>query len=137
MIDHISIGVSDLARAKAFYDKVLGAIGYQCGYTVDLPDQGVVAHGYHDGKSGKMSFWIGVPQALQPEANKSGGTHIAFGAPSRKAIDDFYKAALEEGGTDNGKPGPRPHYHPDYYGAFVIDPDGNKIEACYRSDRHE
>lgn len=127
MIDHVSIGVADLARAKAFYDTVLATIGYTCVYTVDIPGQGVVAHGYG---SDHPSFWIGTPERLDAGANRSGGAHIAFQARTRKSIDDFHAAALKSGGADNGAPGLRPHYHPNYYGAFVFDPDGNKIEAC-------
>lgn len=137
MIDHISIGVSDLAKAKDFYDKVLGALGYKCGHTVDLPGQGVVAHGYHDGKSGPMKLWIGKPKDCNAAANRNGGTHLAFQAATKEQVDTFHAAGLKAGGTDNGAPGPRPYYHPDYYGAFIIDPDGNKIEACWPSDRGE
>ncbi len=128
MIDHVSIGVADLAKAKGFYDGVLATLGYACVYTVDIPGEGIVAHGY--GTAGKPSFWIGKPERIDAGANRAGGTHIAFQARTRKAIDDFHAAALKAGGADNGAPGLRPHYHPDYYGAFAFDPDGNKIEAC-------
>ncbi len=128
MIDHISIGVSDLGKAKSFYDTVLKPLGYGCVYTVDVPGEGVIAHGY--GEADKPSFWIGKPERLDSDANAKGGTHVAFQAKSRKSIDEFHAAALKAGATDNGAPGLRPHYHPDYYGAFAYDPDGNKIEAC-------
>jgi catechol 2,3-dioxygenase-like lactoylglutathione lyase family enzyme len=128
MIDHISIGVSDLGKAKNFYDTVLKPLGYSCVYTVDIPGEGVVAHGY--GEAEKPSFWIGTPEKLDRDSNAKGGTHVAFQAKSRKSIDQFHAAALKAGATDNGAPGLRPHYHPDYYGAFAYDPDGNKIEAC-------
>jgi len=130
MIDHISLGVSDLAHAKEFYDKILGALGYACHHTIDIPGRGIVAHGYSNGQPGPMAFWIGTPEQCDKNASRKGGTHVAFQASSRKAVDEFYRLALQKGGTDNGPPGPRPHYHPDYYGAFVFDPDGNKIEAC-------
>jgi catechol 2,3-dioxygenase-like lactoylglutathione lyase family enzyme len=128
MIDHVSIGVSDLGKAKDFYDAVLKPLGYACVYTVDIPGQGVIAHGY--GEADKPSFWIGKPEKLDADSNAKGGTHVAFQAKSRKSIDQFHAAALKAGARDNGAPGLRPHYHPDYYGAFAYDPDGNKIEAC-------
>ncbi len=128
MIDHISIGVSSLKKAKEFYDAALKPLGYVCVYTVDIPGEGVVAHGYGEGE--KPSFWIGKPEKLDKKANKKGGTHVAFVAKSRKAIEAFHKAAIKAGAKDNGAPGLRPHYHPNYYGAFAYDPDGNKIEAC-------
>ena len=128
MIDHISIGVSDLGKAKQFYDTVLKPLGFSCVFTVDIPGQGLVAHGYGEGD--KPSFWIGKPERFDRELNAKGGTHVAFQAKSRKSIDEFHAAALKAGATDNGAPGLRPHYHPNYYGAFAYDPDGNKIEAC-------
>jgi catechol 2,3-dioxygenase-like lactoylglutathione lyase family enzyme len=130
MIDHLSIGVSDLARAKVFYDAVLKTLDCACIYTVDIPGEGVVAHGYGEIGSDHPRFWIGVPDKLDAGANAQGGTHTCFVAKSRKAIDAFHAAALANGGKDNGGPGLRPHYHPNYYGAFAFDPDGNKIEAC-------
>lgn len=131
MIDHVSIGVSDLAKARDFYDRVLGAVGQIRVLDIDLPGQGMVAHGY--GEAGRAaSFWIGVPEHLDADANRRGGAHCAFTAQSRAAVDAFHAAALAAGGSDNGKPGLRPHYHADYYGAFAFDPDGNKIEAVCR-----
>lgn len=129
MLDHVSVGVADLARARAFYDSVLGTLGYALVYTVDIPGEGIVAHGYGATKE-KPEFWIGVPEQIDGKANATGGAHLAFVAKSRKDIDAFHAAALKAGGKDNGKPGLRPHYHENYYGAFVFDPDGNKIEAC-------
>jgi catechol 2,3-dioxygenase-like lactoylglutathione lyase family enzyme len=107
MLDHVSIGVANLEKARAFYDAVLSPLGYSCVYTVDIPGQGIVAHGYGATRE-KPEFWIGV----------------------RHDIDAFHAAALKHGGKDNGAPGLRPHYHENYYGAFAFDPDGNKIEAC-------
>ncbi|HVJ44267.1 MAG TPA: VOC family protein [Dongiaceae bacterium] len=131
MIDHVSVGVSDLGKARAFYDRVLTALDQARVLDIDLPGQGLVAHGY--GEAGAAaSFWIGVPDYINPEANRRGGTHIAFSARSRAAVDAFHAAAISAGGADNGKPGLRPHYHADYYGAFAFDPDGNKIEAVCR-----
>ena len=78
------------------------------------------------GKDNKAFFWIGGG------AKPKGGTHVAFTAAARVDVDSFYRSALAAGGRDNGPPGPRPHYHPNYYGAFVLDPDGNNIEAACR-----
>lgn len=129
MLDHVSIGVRDLARARAFYDAVLATLGCACVHTVDVPGQGVVAHGYGDHPE-KPVFWIGVPQHLESGANESGGAHVAFVARARREVDAFHEAVLAKGGRDNGGPGLRPEYHANYYGAFAFDPDGNKIEAC-------
>ena len=130
MIDHLSIGVSDLKRAKAFYDDVLATIGCACIFTVDVPGEGVVAHGYGEIGSDHPRFWIGLPERVDAGCNAKGGTHICFVAKRRADIDAFHAAALKAGGKDNGKPGLRPHYHPNYYGGFAFDLDGNKIEAC-------
>lgn len=130
MIDHLSIGVSDLARAKSFYDAVLAPIGCACIFTVDIPGQGVIAHGYGEIGSAHPRFWIGLPEMVDPGANAKGGTHVCFQAKRHADIDAFHAAALAAGAKDNGPPGPRPHYHENYYGAFAFDPDGNKIEAC-------
>ncbi|WP_029010603.1 VOC family protein [Azospirillum halopraeferens] len=118
MIDHISLPVSDITRARAFYDAVLAAVGYR-----RMMDFGQSA-GYGDAHP---HLWIAVPE--QPPAGPAAGVHIAFRAASRDAVDAFHAAALAHGGTDNGAPGLRPVYHPDYYAGFVIDPDGNRLEA--------
>jgi catechol 2,3-dioxygenase-like lactoylglutathione lyase family enzyme len=128
MIDHISLGVGDLKKARAFYDKVLAALGYVRVHDIDVPGEGVVGHGY--GWQGQAVFWIGQPDKLDRLANRNGGNHVAFRAASRKAVRAFYRAAMKAGAKNNGLPGLRPHYHPNYYGAFAFDPDGNKIEAC-------
>lgn len=129
MIDHVSVGVSNLAKARDFYDRLLQTLGMVRVHDVDLPDQGIVAHGY--GEAGQIaSFWIGVPDHLDAGANRRGGAHLAFSAKTRAAVDAFYAAAMATGAADNGAPGLRLHYHADYYGAFVFDPDGNKLEAC-------
>lgn len=112
MIDHMSIHVSDSAHSISFYEKALAPLGYKVlmrfGEVAGLGEEAA-------------DFWIG-PGAGTP-------THIAFRASGVDAVKAFYQAALEAGGRDNGAPGPRPQYHPGYYGAFVLDPDGNNIEA--------
>ncbi|WP_374655190.1 VOC family protein [Dongia sp.] len=129
MIDHVSIGVSDLKKAREFYDVVFLALSYVRVHDVEIPGQGMVAHGY--GEAGSQArFWIGVPDKINPEANRAGGSHFAFEAKTRLEVDAFYLAAIRGGAKDNGAPGIRAHYHPNYYGAFAFDPDGNKIEAC-------
>ena len=128
MIDHIGLAVSDLARAKAFYSNALRPLGIGVIMEVSAEETGADAHAGF-GKDNKAFFWIGT-------GNKPrGGAHVAFTAPTRAEVDAFYRAALGAGGRDNGAPGPRPHYHEHYYGAFVLDPDGNNIEAvCHRPE---
>jgi catechol 2,3-dioxygenase-like lactoylglutathione lyase family enzyme len=120
MLSHVSIGVRDVARAAEFYDAVLGALGYRRVFEV-LP------HGIGYGDK-HPSFWVQLPRGQQ-ELMVGNGTHIALAATSKDAIAAFHAAALEKGGSDDGAPGPRPEYGPDYYAAFVIDPDGNRLEA--------
>ncbi len=131
MLDHVSIGVTNVKRSKTFYDAVLAPLGMSPVMPVEINGQ-LVGVGY--GKPGKPSFWIQMPINGQP-ASMGNGVHIAFRSDARAGVDAFYLAALEQGGIDDGKPGLRSEYHPDYYGAFVRDPDGNKIEAC--SHLHE
>lgn len=125
-IDHVSVGVTDMNRAKAFYDAALAPLGMSPVMPVEIGGR-FVGMGY--GHAGKPSFWIQLPINGQP-ANVGNGVHVAFTAQNRAAVDSFYRAALDQGGVDDGPPGLRPDYHPNYYGAFVRDPDGNKIEAC-------
>ena len=121
MLDHIGIGISDFVRAKAFYDKALAPLGIALVMEVTAEQTGGhAAAGF--GSNGKPYFWFGGGAAIAR-------AHVAFTAKSRAAVDAFYKAALAAGGTDNGGPGIRPHYHANYYGAFVLDPDGHNIEA--------
>jgi catechol 2,3-dioxygenase-like lactoylglutathione lyase family enzyme len=121
MIDHTGIAVSDFARAKAFYDAAMAPLGAALLYTVPKEyTGGANAGGY--GRD-RPVFWI--TDGKKP----SEPVHVAFTARSRAEVDAFHAAALAAGGRDNGAPGLRPHYHPDYYGAFVFDPDGNNIEA--------
>ena len=119
MIDHVVFWVTDMARAKAFYDRALAPLGM----TRITGDDHEFA-GY--GVTGKGWFWIG------PAQEKPTGTHVAFAVPDRATVHAFYETALAAGGRDNGSPGLRPQYQADYYGAFVLDPDGHSIEAvCY------
>jgi catechol 2,3-dioxygenase-like lactoylglutathione lyase family enzyme len=120
MIDHISIGISDYKRSLGFYKAALKPLGYKLIMTFGE------SAGF--GLPGKPAFWIGTPDYSGPI--QGAGTHVAFVAPDRKSVDAFYKAALKHGATDNGKPGLRPQYHANYYGAFALDPDGHRIEAC-------
>jgi catechol 2,3-dioxygenase-like lactoylglutathione lyase family enzyme len=125
MINHVSIGVSDMARAKAFYDAALKPLGYTC---LSAGDASV---GY--GRSA-VAFWLGL-SSKPVEAEPASGLHFCFDAATRRSVDAFYKAALASGGHDNGKPGPRADYGDAYYAAFVIDPDGYRIEAvCGRQE---
>jgi catechol 2,3-dioxygenase-like lactoylglutathione lyase family enzyme len=120
MLHHVSVGVTDVVRAAAFYDEVLGALGYKRTAQY-LPY--AIAYG-----ESSPVFWIGLPHD-QRRPHSGNGNHVGFSARSKAAVDAFYRAALNNGGTDEGEPGARPDYGPDYYGAFVRDPDGNKIEA--------
>ena len=130
-IDHVSVGVSNMKRAKAFYDAALAPLGMTPVMPVEFGGQ-LVGVGY--GTPQRSTFWIQLPINGQP-ASMGIGVHIAFHADNRAQVDAFFMAALEYGGVEDGRPGLRTEYHPDYYGAFVRDPDGNKIEAC--SHRHE
>lgn len=131
MIDHVSVGVTNMKRSKAFYDAALAPLGITPIFPVEIGGQ-LVGVGYGEGE--KPTFWIQLPINGQP-ATLGNGVHIAFLAPTRACVDAFFLAALEQGGVEDGRPGLRTEYHPDYYGAFVRDPDGNKIEAC--NHRHE
>jgi len=119
VIDHVGLGVSDLEHSKAFYQQALRPLGYQLLMERD-GSAGL-------GRNAKPDFWIHANRPV------SGPTHVAIASPDRATVDAFYVAGLAAGGRDNGPPGPRPHYHRDYYGAFILDPDGNNIEAvCHR-----
>ena len=123
MIDHVGFAVSDYARAKAFYAQALAPLGYVLVMEVasDMTTSGFPAAGF--GQGGKPDFWIGGEGKLEKPL------HVAIVAGKRAAVDAFFKAALAAGGRDNGAPGLRAHYHPNYYAAFVLDPDGHNIEA--------
>jgi catechol 2,3-dioxygenase-like lactoylglutathione lyase family enzyme len=121
MLDHIGIPIADYARSKAFYEKALAPLGYSLVMEVPQTGNGERAAGF--GANGKPDFWIGS------EGRLNHAVHIALLAKDRATVDAFYRAALAAGGNDNGAPGLRPHYHANYYGAFVLDPDGHNIEA--------
>jgi catechol 2,3-dioxygenase-like lactoylglutathione lyase family enzyme len=121
MIDHVGFSVSDYARAKAFYERALAPLGYTLVMEVTAEQAGQPAAGF--GGGGKPDFWI------SGEGKPDKPVHIAILAKDRATVDAFHRAALAAGGKDNGAPGVRPHYHANYYGAFVLDNDGHNIEA--------
>ena len=119
MLDHVSLPVSDLERSKRFYVEALSTLGYEL-----IIEHHISGAGF--GQSGKPEFWIrqGVP---------ANAIHVAFACEERTTVDAFHEGAIAAGGRNNGRPGHRPEYHPTYYGAFVLDPDGNNIEAvCHK-----
>jgi catechol 2,3-dioxygenase-like lactoylglutathione lyase family enzyme len=121
MFDHMGFGVTNLANSKAFFLQALQPLG------VAVAMEG--PYGVGMGQNNKPSLW------LYETKEKSAHLHLAFTAESRRQVDAFYKAAIAAGGKDNGAPGLRPHYHPNYYGAFVIGPDGHNVEAvCHRPE---
>lgn len=121
MIDHVSIGVRNVAASKRFYDAALQPLGYQClseasgslGYGAKAP-----------------ALWVNAAERPVPADTRS-GLHFCFSAPNRKSVDAFHAAGLASGGRDNGPPGPRPDYGAGYYAAYLIDPDGYRIEAYF------
>ncbi|SEE36441.1 Catechol 2,3-dioxygenase [Rhizobiales bacterium GAS188] len=122
MLDHVGFAVSDYDRSLAFYKTALEPLGY--GVVMEIPREvtGGEAHAGF-GPEGRPQFWIGSGVSL------SGRLHVAFTAGSRADVDAFHEAAMRAGAKDNGRPGLRPLYHPNYYGAFVLDPDGHNVEA--------
>ncbi len=121
MIDHLTFGVRDFARSTGFYDRALAPLGVK--RLFDVPTEhtaGARTTGYGDDRP-----WLW----LADKNPTSGLMHVAIQASSRAAVDAFHREALAAGGRDNGAPGLRPYYHPDYYGAFILDPDGHNIEA--------
>jgi catechol 2,3-dioxygenase-like lactoylglutathione lyase family enzyme len=121
VIDHVAYGVRDFPACKAFYEQALRPLGYE----LIMEYEGVAGFG----ANGKPDLWI---HANRPPA---GSLHVAIASPDRATVRAFHAAGLAAGGTDNGAPGPRPQYHATYYGAFVLDPDGNNIEAvCHRPE---
>jgi catechol 2,3-dioxygenase-like lactoylglutathione lyase family enzyme len=124
MFDHISIGVRDIAKAKAFYDAALKPLGFTC----LSADETSLGYGHE-----AVGFWIIAAERPVPDDPKS-GLHFCFTAPSRHGVTEFHKAALTAGGRDNGKPGVRKDYGPDYYAAYVFDPDGYRLEAYHEGE---
>jgi len=120
MLHHVSVGVTDFDRAAKFYDAVLATLGFK-----RVADFAPHAIGYG---TDRAEFWIGAPHDQKP-MSVGNGTHLGFIARTKAQVHKFHEVALREGGSNNGEPGPRPDYGPDYYGAFIYDLDGNKIEA--------
>ena len=122
MFDHVGVNVADFETSKRFFEQALSPLGYRV--VMDFSQYGAVGFGTDEHKP---EFWVA---ARDPRGT---GTHVAFRAADRATVDSFHAAALEAGGADNGPPGTREDYHPSYYAAFVLDPDGNNIEAvCHR-----
>jgi catechol 2,3-dioxygenase-like lactoylglutathione lyase family enzyme len=126
MFSHITLGVTDLGRAEKFYDAIMGVLEHPVLFKVDQ----ALCYGTATGEK----LFVLFPYDGKP-AHPGNGVHAAFKTDSRAKVDAFYRAALENGGTDEGPPGLRTYYHPNYYGAYVRDPDGNKLQAvCHRKD---
>jgi catechol 2,3-dioxygenase-like lactoylglutathione lyase family enzyme len=126
MLDHVGFAVSDLERARKFYQQTLSPLGIMLIYDITAEQTDGEAYlGF--GEDQRPYFWVGTGERF------GGNIHVAFLAETRGLVDQFHAAGLKAGGKDNGAPGLRPHYHKNYYGAFVLDPDGNNIEAvCHR-----
>lgn len=120
LIDHVQLVVKDLAASRRFYEAIFGVLGIPVGGSAD-------EHFWFD------ELFVSTPDSKEALGKLTGRHHIAFQARDRATVDAFYKAALSSGGTDNGAPGERP-YHPGYYAAFALDPDGNNIEAVYHGE---
>ena len=128
MLDHIGFSVSNMKISRIFYEKTLKPLGITPLMEV-TPEMTGTSESHVGFGAGRPFFWIGTGGKV------SVATHVAFATESRKIVDEFYAAAIAAGGRDNGKPGLRPHYHENYYGAFVLDPDGNNIEAVCHSPK--
>lgn len=122
MIDHTGVNVSNFKISKEFYIKALAPLGYTMMMEF-ATEPGAENNAAGFGEAPVMDFWLGKGTPNKPHI------HVAFRAKTREQVDAFYAAAMAAGAKDNGKPGPRPHYHTNYYGAFVLDPDGHNIEA--------
>jgi catechol 2,3-dioxygenase-like lactoylglutathione lyase family enzyme len=124
MFSHVTVGTNEFAKARKFYAAVMAALGHKAKMDAD----GFVSYGE---PAGPKLFVL--PPFDKKLASVGNGTHAAFICDTREKVDAFYKAALENGGSDEGAPGPRPHYHPNYYGTYVRDPVGNKLQAvCHK-----
>ena len=124
MIDHLTLRVRDYQASKAFYTQALAPLGYEVLMEFDIPGVGKFGG---LGVKPKPDFWLAAHSTEHPAGS---GQHIAFAAKTRAQVDAFHQAALAAGAKDDGQPGPRAEYHPDYYGAFVVDPNGVHLEAC-------
>ena len=121
MIDHIQLVVADVAASRRFYDAVLGVLGIPLGGSAD-------SHFWYD------ELFVSSADSPSAAGQLTGRHHLAFQAKDRAAVDAFHQAGLAAGGTDNGGPGERANYHPGYYAAFLLDPDGNNIEAVFHGE---
>ena len=130
MLHHLSFGVADIMRAAAFYDAALAPLGYARVWQDLRPGEVGQAIGYGVPGSGDQLALKHRPDGQRPPGP---GFHLALAAPGRQAVADFHRAALEHGGRDNGAPGLRVHYGPNYYAAFVVDPDGHHLEAVFNA----
>ncbi|WP_028536959.1 VOC family protein [Paludibacterium yongneupense] len=131
MLDHMTFRVRDIAKTKAFYEPILRTLGYRVAYEA-VHGFNVLGFGYPDPSQAdgeRIDTWFVDGESPYGGSEATTGCHLCWSAKDRQSVDAFYAAALEAGGRDNGAPGLRPHYHPHYYGAFVIDPEGNNIEA--------
>jgi len=122
MLDHVSVGVSDIDRSRRFYDALLAPLG-----VVRIVDFGNGRGSDYGAMAGQLGVEFTI--TLEPEVAAARGMHVCFRAPNRQTVHLFHAAALAAGGRDDGAPGLRPLYHPDYFAAFVLDPDGHRIEA--------
>jgi catechol 2,3-dioxygenase-like lactoylglutathione lyase family enzyme len=132
MLDHMTFRVSDIAASKAFYDAALAPLGYTLAFDRSFDGSNVIGYGYADASvpgGKKIDTWFMDGPSLHGGPPVTTGCHLCWQAPTRAAVVAFHAAAIAQGGKDNGAPGLRPHYHATYYGAFVIDPDGNNVEA--------
>jgi catechol 2,3-dioxygenase-like lactoylglutathione lyase family enzyme len=118
LFDHVTLPVRDLARSRGFYERALQPFGVRVVESSQGPGFALDDH----------DLWI------TEQETAAGSVHIAFAAPDRETVDAFHAAAVKAGGVDNGRPGLRPHYHSGYYAAFVLDPDGNNVEAVFHGD---
>ena len=133
LLDHITISVKDYDQSVKFYDQTLKTLGYERLRDIDV--QGVKLSGY--GKNMKTAFWIGNHGNKEEDIGNARGFHIAFSASSVNDVQNWYAKCIEFGGRDNGSPGVRADYHPGYYGAFIIDPSGWRIEAVFHGYQEE
>lgn len=133
MLDHFSLSVKDYDQSLKFYDQTLAVLGYERLMSFDMPDGRIAGYG----KDKKPYFWMSSGGCENEDIGRARGVHCAFLAPSIQAVQNWYAKSLELGGQDNGAPGVRPEYHPGYYGAFIIDPNGWRIEACFHGGQPE